>query len=452
MRLTAILSALLLVASGLRAQEEFPTVAPTPHPFLTATPHPAAAPAATATPLVTAAPGTPAAPPVTAAPAATAVPSTTVAPFIVTQPSPAPSQVIPEPDRPVPPAGVVAPVAPQSKTSFADVARYLAGLPVPETSPLAPLTRDPQWIAHANAMNSAFATLEQRQFANIRQWRTEVLSPVTQASQACLYLFSGPDFLYPSVFYPDCRTYLLQGLEPADPLPDLSAILPAALLGAVQDAETALNTVLNFSFFKTKDMRVDLQRGQLKGVIPLLFLFLARSGNDVAGLDYVSVDRDGHLLDGRGGATRGVKISAVNTKSGAQKVIYYFTADLSDDALKRNSGLLRFYESFGHANAFVKAASYLMHEPGFNVVRNYLLSASATILQDDSGIPVRDFTPDQWTLRFFGTYPGPISLFAKFYQPELHQYYQVSSPKPLTFGFGYRWSRHNSTLILAVRK
>ena len=93
-----------------------------------------------------------------------------------------------------------------------------------------------------------------------------------------------------------------------------------------------------------------------------------------------------------------------------------------------------------------------MHEASFNTVRNYLLSRSVTILQDDSGIPVRDFTPDRWTLRFFGTYPGPINLFAKFYQPELRQYYQVSSPKPLTFGFGYRWNRHNSTLMLAVKK
>lgn len=416
MRFTILLSAWLITACSLPAQDV--PAAPTPHPFLAATP-----PATVQPPAVIDSP--------------------------VTQPDPAPSPSSGEPQEP---AQRPALTAAQGTVAFADAARYLAGLPVPETSSLAPLTRDPRWITHANAMNAAFATLEQRQFANIRGWRAEVLSPVTQASQVCLYLFSGPDFLYTSVFYPDCRTYLLQGLEPADPFPDLATIPPAALPDALQDEETALNTVLNFSFFKTKDMRADLQRGQVKGVIPLLFIFLARSGNDITGIDYVSLDRAGHLLDGRGGATRGVKISFVNSQSGAQKVLYYFTADLSDDALKRNSGLLRFYESFGPANAFLKAASYLMHEGGFDTVRNYLLSVSGTILQDDSGIPVRDFAPDQWTLRFFGTYPGPISIFTKFYQPELRQYYQVSSPKPLTFGFGYRWSRHNSTVMLAVKK
>jgi hypothetical protein len=65
---------------------------------------------------------------------------------------------------------------------------------------------------------------------------------------------------------------------------------------------------------------------------------------------------------------------------------------------------------------------------------------------------VRYFTPDRWTLRFFGVYTAPIDLFKKYYQADLRQYYATSSPKPLTFGFGYRWSSRTSTLILAVRK
>jgi hypothetical protein len=55
-------------------------------------------------------------------------------------------------------------------------------------------------------------------------------------------------------------------------------------------------------------------------------------------------------------------------------------------------------------------------------------------------------------LRFFGTYAGPIDLFKKYNQPDLRQYYEASSPKRLTFGFGYRWHNRTSTLILAVKK
>jgi len=334
----------------------------------------------------------------------------------------------------------------------ADAARYLAGMPVSESSPLAPLTRNPHWEAHANAMNAAFATLEQRQLGNIRSWRTEFLTPTTQGRGTCLYLFSGPDFLYANAFYPEGTTYLLQGLEPADPLPELTSVPAAVLSNTLQNIEASLNTILHFSFFKTKDLREDLQRSELKGTVPVIFVFLARSGKEVTGTEGVSVDKDGHLTAGSAGPIRGVRISFVDPTVNAQKTLYYFTADLSDDALRRNPGLLRFYGSLGPTNTFLKAASYLMHEGGFNTVRNFLLTTSDTILQDDSGIPVRDLPPDRWTLRFFGAYPGPIHLFAKFDQPALHQDYAISAPKPLTFGFGYQWNRQNSTLMLAVRR
>jgi hypothetical protein len=164
------------------------------------------------------------------------------------------------------------------------------------------------------------------------------------------------------------------------------------------------------------------------------------------------LDKAGNVLQGFQGATRGAKITFTDIASGSEKVMYYFTADLSDDATKRNPALFRFCESLGPANSLLKAASYLLHEGGFGTVRNFLLQNSTAILQDDSGIPVHYFTPDRWALRFFGVYTAPIDLFKKYYQADLRQYYASSSPKPLTFGFGYRWSSRSSTLFLAVRK
>src|SRR5207237_4835790 len=93
------------------------------------------------------------------------------------------------------------------RSSATDAARYLAGLPVSAGSPLTRLTGDPLWITHANAMNAGFAKLDQRLLANIRNWQAEYLAPVTRFSRTCLYLFSGPDFLYPDTLYPDCSTY-----------------------------------------------------------------------------------------------------------------------------------------------------------------------------------------------------------------------------------------------------
>jgi hypothetical protein len=258
--------------------------------------------------------------------------------------------------------------------------------------------------------------------------------------------------LYADVFFPDCTTYILGGLESVDPIPDLLTVPQSSLASTLQNIQISLNTILQFSFFKTKDMREDFQRGQLKGVLPIIFVFLARTGKDISAVDYVSLTSSGTVVSGNQGVTRGVKINFSDPASGAEKVLYFFTADLSDDGAKKNAGVLRFAEQFAPTNSFLKAASYLMHEGHFSTIRSSILNVSGLVLEDDSGIPIRYFTPDKWTLRFFGTYSGPIELFKNFYQSDLHQYYQASSPKTLTFSFGYQWNRHNSTLILAVRK
>jgi hypothetical protein len=329
------------------------------------------------------------------------------------------------------------------RSSATDAARYLAGMPVSAQSPLAGLTGDPRWIAHANVMNAAFAKLDQRLLTNIRSWQAEFLAPATGFSRTCLYFFSGPDFLYVDTLYPNCTTYVLVSLEPVESIPELRSVPPVLLQNTLQTIEVSLNTLVSFGYFKTEELHEYLQRSQLKGVLPIIFVFLARSGKEILNVDYLSPNK---------GGVRGVKVTFLDPVTGVQKVLYYLSQDLSDGGLKANQAVLRFCNSLGPTNSFLKAASYLLHQNGFNVARNYLLRVSASILQDDSGIPIRYFIPDRWTLRFFGSYTGPIDLFKNLYQPDLGQYYAASLPKPLTFGFGYQWNPHNATLILATRK
>jgi hypothetical protein len=329
------------------------------------------------------------------------------------------------------------------RSSASDSARFLAGLPVSAGSPLLRLTGDSVWISHANAMNDGFAKLDQTRLSNMRIWRAEFLAPATRFSRTCLYFFSGPDFLYADTLYPDCTTYVLVSLEPVEVVPELQSVPLASWQNTFQAIEAALNTFLNFGYFETQDLREYTRRSQLKGIAPILFVLLARSGKEILNVEYISQNK---------GSARGVRITFLDPGTNSQKVLYYFCADLSDGGLKTNQSILRFCRSLGLANSFLKAPSYLLHQDGFNIARDYLLRASATILQDDSGVPVRYFTPDRWTLRLFGTYTGPIELFKKFYQPDLRQYYSTSYPKPLTFPFGYQWDPHDATLILAVRK
>src|SRR5260370_18933614 len=188
--------------------------------------------------------------------------------------------------------------APVQSSPANDAARYLAGLPVAPGSPLTPLAQHQRWLAHAKTMNQAFSQLEQRQLNNIRIFQAENIAPATQLSHTCVYLFSGPDFLYADAMFPNCSTFVLQGLEPIDPIPDLQTLPPNALFGKLESIETSLNTILSFSFFKTKDMREELERSALKGDLPAIFVLMARTGKEIKGIQYLSLCNASNALQG----------------------------------------------------------------------------------------------------------------------------------------------------------
>jgi hypothetical protein len=77
-----------------------------------------------------------------------------------------------------------------------DIARFLAGMPVPENSPLAPLMRDPAWQEHAAFFEKEFSKLNLRQLQKLHAWEDTYLPAAMQPIPVAFYMFSGPDFLY----------------------------------------------------------------------------------------------------------------------------------------------------------------------------------------------------------------------------------------------------------------
>jgi hypothetical protein len=329
-----------------------------------------------------------------------------------------------------------------------DNARILAGIEPRADSPLAGLTREAGWRQHARSFDAAWASLEVRQLSKIRVWSEK---NITRHQKTMLYMFSGPDFLYANVFFPDAATYVLSGLEPVGEIPDVSRLRRGSLSGALAHIRSSLGSVMNYSFFITRHMRGQLRSGTLTGTLPLLYVFLARSGKTITNVSLVTLDKEGMELPAgeapAKGAPSGVKLAFAGN-DGAPRTLYYFSTDLSDNGVS-NSGFLKFCERLGAADSFVKSASYLLHSGNFSKVRDFLLAQSATVLQDDSGIPVRYFAPDQWKLRPFGHYVGPISIFAGRYQSQLSHIFHRAPP--IDFGVGYRWRLRESNLLVAEK-
>jgi len=329
-----------------------------------------------------------------------------------------------------------------------DTVRFIAGMQPSAGSPLAALTNDESWRAHARFFDRAFGELDRSQLSKARAWAKTNLRV---KRPTMYYMFSGPDFLYADAFFPEATTYVLAALEPVGQIPDLSRIPRGSLGPSLHTVSNAMHTVLSFSFFITHNMRSQLSGGRLNGTIPILYVFLARSGKTVKEVSLVNLDADGNERPETPGAksgAHGVKILFAGA-DGKERTLYYFSTNIADDGVS-SSGFLKFCAKLGPADSLVKSASYLMHKGGFTKIRDFLINNSATILEDDSGIPLAYFDQKKWQLQPFGHYMTPLGIFPGTHQPKLAELFRRSAT-PIDFGYGYRWRRNEANLLLAVR-
>ena len=282
--------------------------------------------------------------------------------------------------------------------------------------------------------------------------RTWSAANVTARQPVLFYMFSGPDFLYPNAFFPDAETYVLAALEPTGPVPDLATVSRDSLPGLLSHLRGTMRSSLAFSFFITKQMREEFGVTRLRGTLPILYVYLVRSGKSIREVSLVHLDEKGNVRAGdsaRSGA-RGARIVFTGSE-GREQTLYYFSTNIANDGFRR-SGFAAFCEELGRADAFIKSASYLLHRNGFTQVRDFLLERSTTILQDDFGVPIARFDPRRWDFRTYGRNNGPIGEFASYQQPKLKEFFQKNLHGPIDFGFGYHHRPNELGLLLAVRR
>jgi hypothetical protein len=343
---------------------------------------------------------------------------------------------------------VTAPALYADAVSPNDTARFLAGLPPAADSPLAALTKDPGWQQHVNAFNSTFDRVEQTQISKVRAWSASHLS---EPKSTLFYMFSGPDFLYANAFFPKAKTYVMAGLEPAGAIPDLTK-LRGSMGSDLTQLRNSLRWILQYSYFITSQMSSDLHRGRLTGTLPVLYVFMARSGKTIREVSHVKLDEKGTLQPdpepSKRVPARGVKIVFAGS-DGEERTLYYFSTDLSNGGVD-NSKFLDFLDSLGPGDGFLKSASYLPHNPGFSKVRDFLLTHANSVVQDDTGVPLARYETQKWELQPFGKYVGPIPVFRGMHNAKYAALFK--NAPPIDFSLGYRWKPNQSNLLLAIKK
>ena len=255
-----------------------------------------------------------------------------------------------------------------------DTARFLAGLPPSADSPLAALTKDAAWQQHARYFDSIFAREDS---ATSRRFAPSPRTILTEKHDTMLYMFSGPDFLYATSFFPE-RLDLCYGRPRAGRRH--SAIDQSQPRGRLRHrceiSKSRWRSLLSYSFFITNNMKTQLHEGPVYGTLPVLYVFMARTGKTIHDVSLVSLDTDGNFIKPDEPTAR-----ATAKRSGAQRRpqrrarredrllgrqrpeadALLFQHQPRPTAPSSEAASWHSATSSAPADSFIKSASYLLH-------------------------------------------------------------------------------------------
>ena len=435
-----LLGALLAASTALAAS----ALEPAPAPGVAAPIAAAPAPVAPVT-APSAAPPAPADP----APAAVAAAAAPVAAAPVAEAAPTPAAPVLTPAPAVAPAPAAA-----SGSTLDDQARFLAALPVKAGSPLAAWQSTSDYLDHVKVMNAKWKTLSER-LDKATAWQQAELSHRIQGNRNLIYFFGGPDAVHAVRLFPDAPTYLLAGLEPVGMIEAPEKLKFKEVHTAIDSISWTLRTFVDKSFFRTTEMGKDLHGQRIKGVLPVLVVMLSRSGAVIDGTSFFEIDAQGVATGKPAGQKWGPGVPGVKVRfhfdGKAPQEMLYVRVNLYNDELDKQPGFLAWARTFGPANSFLKAASFILHDDHFSRTRTLLLEASDAVVEDDSGIPYHSFQKGEWATTCFGKYMAPRDPFEKQYQKDLDKACTEQPSRPLPFMIGYR-KQNDTFLLLAVKR
>ncbi|HAS41944.1 MAG TPA: hypothetical protein DCS93_15795 [Microscillaceae bacterium] len=358
--------------------------------------------------------------------------------------------------------------------TYNDLARYIAGLKGEPGSKYAQYESDKAWQTYAQYTNALWKKIADEKLPLMIDWQKQELRKPNKKGGTLFYPFSGPDFLHASAFFPKAEKTVMMGLEPIGSLPNVDDIAKNKPQNYLNNLIASLNSVLNFSFFKTKEMQYTFgghADKRLNGTLPVILFFMARTNHKVLGHEKVALTKNGSVVNAseikvsnpdQDTTYYGNKLIYQAKGDDTKRELYYFSANLADREYDGMPGLLQREDLLNYINnlsinaTFLKSASYLLYKPYFSIMRRTILKKTTYLLQDDSGIPSKYLIEDnKWRITFYGTYAGPIALFANYFQPGLKSAFEPLSGekvRPLPFGIGYQFKEGTSNLMLAREK
>ena len=275
--------------------------------------------------------------------------------------------------------------------------------------------------------------------------------------ETIFYPFAGPDFPTVAQLYPDAGRYVLVALQTGGRAPKLENLELKALTEFIAVFKRGWTDFANRGFFRTDDLKADTGKEHtLEGITPVLMAFASASGFKVTNVEPIRIKAGGGDVEIHPGSRDevatwdSVRLS-LERPDGRKVTLDYVWLDLSDGYLKAHADAKAWIAVMSKERVFTKAASHLMQKSFFAIVRDTILAAAPSVVQDETGLDYGDLQKG-FTVTLYGKFSAAHHLFQAGVQRALVAAYKKKDDvKPVKFRFGYDKDA-GSCIQVAVRK
>jgi hypothetical protein len=367
---------------------------------------------------------------------------------------------------PVVDAAAPPPEAPLEGLNFIDQARVVFRVAACGPTGDVPARFDATVVAkHCDELSKAYADYR-KSWVDVAEPFLAALRP-KDLPPVVVYPFGGGDLVSALATFPDATEITTISLEPAGDIRPVDRLAADFLAHELSVHRSHLERLFEKAHSRTDNLEKE-SRTELPGEILFALAALVVHGDEPVSLRYFRVRPDGSL-----GWVSQADIDAAKTpgdrralfanvelrfrKAGAPdapvQTLRHVSFNLDDDHLKADPGLLAHLNGKGKVSAMTKAATHLLWNDHFSLIRGWLVAHTDWMASDSTGLPPRIAGPAGYAQDTYGTFDGP----SPFGDPDgndaadLKKLFASQPAHELAFRYGYPDKHGHAHLIITHR-
>jgi hypothetical protein len=313
-----------------------------------------------------------------------------------------------------------------------------------------------------------------RAYADYKKTWVDVARPFIAAlrpkdlPRIVVYPFGGGDLVSALATFPESSEITTISLEPAGDIRPVDRLAADRLGRELAVHRSHLERLLEKAHSRTdnleKESKTDLP-GELLFTMAALAIhdaepvslryFRLRPDGSIAYVTQADIDATAHKPSSARDLFKNaeVRFRASGVPDAEVRVLRHVAFNLDDHHLKADPSLLAHLNEKGSVAAMTKAATHLLWNDHFSLIRGWLIDHADWMISDSTGLPPRYARPAGYTQEPYGTFDGPAEFGAPDRRDgdDVRKLFAGQPVRELSFRYGYPDKAGHAHLIVTRR-